>query len=1064
MFNSRLKTAQTKNHNLDNDYNQLYLKYKKKYLNLKQKKLHGGTNGYVNFINISDPTSCETKSNGELKIEFKNDLEKYSGRDPISARLLSILNTEMGKLILHIFVNKTIDCYLLMIQLSNDKTGIRLGKQYNFPRGFPIIWKPNEILNMYGFYPKFENDKRESEDSFNRKELDDGIELNFNFKYSGYLGQVVPFTIGDKNYWTTCGKNYTNYIFSESIRDLMMSQMTTELLNKLCSEQLHICGETLSRFDQTHGAAVKREGLIVTLVGKGHWIYNRDSEPLSVKGSLRNFIETFSQLDMHTFCVENGLFVDSIYKVKSYDTLLKFMMALNSVRNITTYRSFIEFWQSCSEQEPDNYIIKKGNVIHDDFLGDILEGLIIKITKRNPKTEEILYHTIKYKFPYYTARTFFLRDYLQAMKIDGTKSVDSHSFLEKSLEYITKWVINVNDQRHYWRFLLANLFINFDRYNAAYYEYIKTFRIDSPKFYYYKINKKSEASTKGAAAEEVDTEETESDIPKLFIGPHIFIMDQLMGEPKFLYDRKRDYLAEYNSLIDTFISDGTLSMSEKPLFDFSTESSMTVHDSQSTQTLNSIPVILTIGPIGGGKSTTSSILEEKNPDKFKHIDGDILDIGEELVKTLGQERNDYTKYKIFESIYNGKIPIVSMGGGQILNRNGEITLSDDLNESYKNKISVVPIIILPVMPDSTVKTLEDDVLEDFIGEFNKSTGPHYEMINDLYTKSEKRFQETYTQRTGKADYSAAEYKSWYKKNVDNFKVLCNIITSHGHGIDIKKIILTPLIETTFYQEKIHEIKQLLSDRVLPEISLDLINETDKSIVPFFSQKRLLVDYQLYGKTNVHHVTLRFKPPSIVIDEFHNRLERMRGVPSILMVCPEARVVADLEDLNNLIGDILDHKYDEIINTLKQKDEIMAGIRTLQPQIREILDNIALIERLDIKNFLKLGSLNKYHSETELYQKIESLKNSLVLGKIKRIKFIIFDRGIFEFDEMLRTKAHITVDPGVHKPENMATAATIVYESKGNIRLKHKDSSEIIEYVHGEGIKMPCNFHTVFYIK
>jgi hypothetical protein len=91
---------------------------------------------------------------------------------------------------------------------------------------------------MYGFYPKFNNDAI-GEDEFNKSELDNSIEINFNFKYSGFLGQVIPFTINGENFWTTCSKNATNNSYSQTVFELIKDKMTQDLLTILCTKKIH---------------------------------------------------------------------------------------------------------------------------------------------------------------------------------------------------------------------------------------------------------------------------------------------------------------------------------------------------------------------------------------------------------------------------------------------------------------------------------------------------------------------------------------------------------------------------------------------------------------------------------------------------------------------------------------------------------------------------------------------------------------------------------------------------------------------------------------------------------
>lgn len=79
-----------------------------------------------------------------------------------------------------------------------------------------------------------------------------------------------------------------------------------------------------------------------------------------------------------------------------------------------------------------------------------------------------------------------------------------------------------------------------------------------------------------------------------------------------------------------------------------------------------INMVLVLGPIGIGKSTTAATIVnnlKKRGLSAVHIDGDELDLGQERVLDLGQERASYTIWKVIEAIYRGEIPVISSGGG-----------------------------------------------------------------------------------------------------------------------------------------------------------------------------------------------------------------------------------------------------------------------------------------------------------------------------------------------------------------------------------------------------------------
>ena len=76
-------------------------------------------------------------------------------------------------------------------------------------------------------------------------------------------------------------------------------------------------------------------------------------------------------------------------------------------------------------------------------------------------------------------------------------------------------------------------------------------------------------------------------------------------------------------------------------------------------------VYVVVGPIGSGKSTTADYISASIPGSY-HIDGDHLcqsPDGTNMTLSLGQERNLVTLSKIASVIFEGKVPVISCGGG-----------------------------------------------------------------------------------------------------------------------------------------------------------------------------------------------------------------------------------------------------------------------------------------------------------------------------------------------------------------------------------------------------------------
>ena len=88
-----------------------------------------------------------------------------------------------------------------------------------------------------------------------------------------------------------------------------------------------------------------------------------------------------------------------------------------------------------------------------------------------------------------------------------------------------------------------------------------------------------------------------------------------------------------------------------------------------------IKLVIILGPLGYGKTNLANKLENDN---MIHLDGDILDLNKDDVLNLKAERNVYTKSKVNEIILDGKVPIISCGGGIFISRKTKFTFLHEL--------------------------------------------------------------------------------------------------------------------------------------------------------------------------------------------------------------------------------------------------------------------------------------------------------------------------------------------------------------------------------------------------
>ena len=114
-------------------------------------------------------------------------------------------------------------------------------------------------------------------------------------------------------------------------------------------------------------------------------------------------------------------------------------------------------------------------------------------------------------------------------------------------------------------------------------------------------------------------------------------------------------------------------------------------------------VIVILGPIGSGKSRIGNLLVgvHGGDQNYIHIDGDDLGLGSKATLGLGMERNVYTQWKIISALYQGKIPVISTGGGALTSFNSVVirgVVRDVLNLSLN---------LIVLVPDPTITQLTE---------------------------------------------------------------------------------------------------------------------------------------------------------------------------------------------------------------------------------------------------------------------------------------------------------------------------------------------------------------------
>jgi energy-coupling factor transporter ATP-binding protein EcfA2 len=512
---------------------------------------------YAKFKKVTD----------DLHQKFIFDVNKYSEKSKQFKILNTILTTTNKKLKVNLkffqMINHENPVYIVMINANDDTILMELAKQYNFPRGCPIVWIPEEKIMFNGFYSKFKNDDGIGSDFVNDfKEIKDFIVtgININEKISGFLCHIIGFKLDNKYYWTLCSKKSADSVDSIYINmayEIISKNMTFELVKKLANG-LYLGCEILHPNDNTHGYVTKNKTFVITCVGFG--FSNNDFN------DDKNLMSYYNEVDMHSFCIKNNLACGVQYSFtgenKNYLGLLELFFQDRDLMTAVTIEERIPNIIDWVEKNDIIFTKKLGTYNHEKDINEIMEGCIVFITYITP-TGEIKKKIFKAKFGYYVINTMFFRDNIERM-LKGSPLRSAESFVKF-------WIT----PKYYEYFIqLCNMGM----------KYIETITLEHDKVY------------------------------------HI-------------------QMAEYARTNVPIISNDIKINKKKKL-------------------------ICIIGPIGSGKTSYMTELAKLIPNS-KPIDGDkVLFLQDEnITQKLSNLRNPATMSLIYQALTEGKIPIISFGGG-----------------------------------------------------------------------------------------------------------------------------------------------------------------------------------------------------------------------------------------------------------------------------------------------------------------------------------------------------------------------------------------------------------------
>jgi hypothetical protein len=519
-------------------------------------------------------------------LEFQHYAASSALRDQFLSEVPSLLRriveTESRALRLSFHLAPIREVYLVFVVGNSDSLLVELGIKYGLPRGFPILWQPGRICRCFGFYPKFDNDERQTLSEF------DGVTgVRFFKKWSGFLASVLVFQVDGQNLWTVVSKNSaeSGSPFVADARRIFEPYLSESVLSFLLENQLHLCAEVMSLNDQTHGARVLKECPVITAAGRQPETNDK-------------FVSFLSHSELVALCRRLALPCDSAISLGENDdgAAMSFLRELGARRDFMTDSGLSQLLASFSGR----LTIESGTIEHRDILGDCLEGLVLFL-KYGEKTD-----IVKYKFPNYTVRTMCLREAI-TLKKAANPDLMAATFAER-------WCVSPEGKKHWAEFAGRCL---------------------------------------RAALSFVPT------VPS--VGTHIQLAEACVA-------------GELGSQV-------------------------------SGSQVHAATVIVCLGPIGSGKSTFARGLVATSPN-FELIDADDMGLGADVVMLLGKERNDFSRWKVVESLMAGRAPVVATNGGIFFDNKTNKAKPKFILSDYLATVFQHPIKIIACIAGSVTKVCE----------------------------------------------------------------------------------------------------------------------------------------------------------------------------------------------------------------------------------------------------------------------------------------------------------------------------------------------------------------------
>ena len=422
--------------------------------------------------------STKSVSNEEAKTVFKSFKKAVEERDAQKSSFYKHLKESILEKIVKTCSYKVFSItddegkYLIFLNGKSDSLLMIWAKLCFFPRGLPILFdiKTGKILSDSGFLPKFDNDHNgHTKTSFDN--FSDVTMMKITKKFSGHLtGVILYYTDQGEPTFTVVSKKSADpeSKFVKEPMYLWDSILSPDIIIYFLNKGITtLWGECLGTYDQTHGAPVSKDTIVLTSAGRTSE-YSLDDSPTSVINDELKELLTPIGLDKN---------MARSYIFKNPEVISKLCSELSDKRDFMSNSLFNEIIGKNYKSESESvsasasgiyvyilslfsfvfgkfFIKKSESDIHDTILGDRLEGIIIHLLTSDG------WKTVKYKFTPYVVLTMFLRETSKSGvnklgMFENGKYCPLPSTVTAIEKFISRWVFNPVNSDYYRGYCLS---------------------------------------------------------------------------------------------------------------------------------------------------------------------------------------------------------------------------------------------------------------------------------------------------------------------------------------------------------------------------------------------------------------------------------------------------------------------------------------------------------------------------------------------------------------------------------------------------------------------------------